>query len=339
MGTVRIGRMRLLYVGIPVLAAAAQVASAQGSAAAAPVSVPQHIANDMLTLFGSHKGYRITHAKGLVVTGSFTPSPGAAALTKAAQFKAVTPVIARFSDGTGIPTIPDANPNASPRGLAVRFQFPNGAYTDIVANSHNGFVIATGEEFAAFLDAVIATKPTTPHPTPVEKFLSTHPNTLKFVQDPKPNPVSFADLSWFGNNAFVFVNAQGVKQPIRYQMIPLETPKYLDSATAAKEPPNYLFTELKQHLAKRPIKLRLLAQLPNAGDQTKDGSSPWPDDRKTVELGIITLSTVAAKSDSLQNALAFNPIFLTDGIQLSDDPLPEVRSAVYALSVLHRHQP
>jgi hypothetical protein len=34
---------------------------------------------------------------------------------------------------------------------------------------------------------------------------------------------------------------------------------------------------------------------------------------------------------------AFNPIFLTEGIELSDDPLVPLRSAVYALSVAHRH--
>jgi catalase len=315
----------------------AQPVFAQAAAAPAPqVSLPQHIANDMLTLFGSHPGYRITHAKGMVVTGTFAPSPQAATLSRAAHFAAPTQVTARFSDGTGIPTIPDANPNASPHGFAVRFMLPNGAFTDIVANSHNGFVVGTGEEFAAFLDAVVATKPNSPHPTPVEKFVSTHPNALKFVTDPEPNPVSFADLSWYGNNAFIFVNAQGAKQAVRYQIVPVEMPKFLDSATAAKEPPNYLFTELTHRLAKTPIKLRLLAQLANPGDQTKDGSSIWPDSRKTVELGIITLTTVAPNNLALQKQLAFNPIYVTDGIQLSDDPLPEIRSAVYALSVARR---
>lgn len=326
--------LRLLAIAALTVTTATSLA-AQG-AAAPPVNVPQHIANDMLTLFGSHPGYRITHAKGLVVTGSFAPSPQAATLSKAAHFKAPTQVTARFSDGTGVPTIPDADPNASPRGLAVRFMLPGGAFTDIVANSHNGFIVGTGEDFATFLDAVIATKPTTPHPNPVEQFLSTHPNALKFVKDPKPNPVSFADLSWYGNNAFIFVNAQGTKQAIRYQIVPVETPKFLDSAAAAKEPPNYLFSELERHLKSKPIKLRLLAQLANPGDQTKDGSAIWPDDRKTVELGVITLTTVAPNNAALQKQLAFNPIYVTDGIQLSDDPLPEIRSAVYALSVARR---
>jgi hypothetical protein len=38
-------------------------------------SVPQHIADDFLTLFGSHPSYRIGHTKGIVLAGTFTPSP------------------------------------------------------------------------------------------------------------------------------------------------------------------------------------------------------------------------------------------------------------------------
>jgi catalase len=159
-------------------------------------SLPQRLADDFVTLFGSHSGYRINHAKDIVVTGTFTPSPGAAALSRAVHFTAVTPVIVRYSDGTGLPMIPDNNPNASPHGIAIRFTLPSGAYTDIVALAHNGFVVGTGEDFADFLEAAAATKPTSPHPTPIEAFLHGHPHALTFVTDPEPNPVSFADLTW-----------------------------------------------------------------------------------------------------------------------------------------------
>ncbi|HWZ60446.1 MAG TPA: catalase family peroxidase [Gemmatimonadaceae bacterium] len=330
----------------PRIVVAALFVAAQSLAAQAPAGtpaqpsakpLPQRLADDFIALFGSHPGYRINHAKGLIVTGTFTPAPGAAGLSKAQHLKGpVVPVMVRYSDPTGLPMIPDASPNASPHGIALRFMLPGGAYTDIVSISHNGFVVGTGEEFAEFLEAVAATKPTSPHPNPVETFLHGHPRALKFVTDPKPNPVSFADLSWYGNNALIFTNAQGVKQAGRYQFVPMGTPKFLDSATAAKEPPNYLFDELKVHLKKEPIKFRVLVQLPNPGDQTSDGSIVWPSDRKTVELGVVTLTTVAAKNDSLQKALAFNPIYLTDGIALSDDPLIQIRSAVYALSVARR---
>jgi len=304
-------------------------------------SLQQRIADDFIALAGGvHPGYRIAHAKGIVLTGTFAPSRGATSLSRAPHLvTASTPVIARYSNGSGVPDVADNSPHAVPRGLALRFQLPNGAYTDIVANSHNGFVVGTGEDFAAFLDAVLATKPDSKHPSPIEAFLGTHPAALKFVTDPARVPVSFATEGYYGNDAFIFVNAQNVKQPGRYRLVPVGGPEYLDSAAAAKVSANYLFDELTRRLAKQPVKVRVLVQLPNPGDPTSDASVVWPDDRKLVELGVVTLTTVAPDNAEVSRKLQFNPIFLSDGIQLSDDPLPPLRSAVYALSVANRRSP
>src|SRR2546428_11666733 len=206
---------------------------------------------------------------------------------------ASTPVIARFSNGSGVPDVADNSPHAVPRGLALRFQLPNGAYTDIVANSHNGFVVGTGEEFAAFLDAALATKPDSKHPSPIEAFLGTHPAAMKFVTDPARVPVSFATEVYYGNDAFIFVNARNVKQPGRYRLVPVGRPKYLDPAPAAKVAAHYLFDELTRRLAEQPGEGRVAGQLPNPGDPTADASVVWPDDRQPVELGVATLATVA----------------------------------------------
>jgi catalase len=323
---------RRLFVTVALVIAAPLAAQTSAK------SLPQRLADDFVTLNGSHTGYRINHAKGIIVTGTFTPSAGASAVSRAVHFAAVTPVMVRFSDGTGLPTIPDNNSHASPHGIAIRFTLPSGAYTDIVALAHNGFVVGTGEDFAEFLEAAAATKADSPHPTPIETFLHGHPHALKFVTDPEPNPASFADLSWFGNNALTFLNAKGVKQAGRYKFVPVEAPTFLDSTAAANMPPDYLMDEITHRLAaKHPVQLRMFVQLANPGDQTADGSVVWPDDRKLVEMGVLTLTTVAPNNAALQRSTAFSPIFLTDGIQLSDDPLISLRGAVYALSAARRH--
>lgn len=285
-----------------------------------------------------HTGFRINHAKGLIVTGTFTPAPSAKTVSKAAHLQSTAvPVIVRFSDASGNPMIPDPNPNGSPRGMAIRFTLPNGGFTDIVAISHNGFIVGTGEEFLAFLTAVSQTTATSPHPNPVEKFLGTHPRSAKFLQDVSVLSPSFANLAYFGNNAFVFVDAAGTKRAFRYQILPEAGLKTLDAAQLAKEGPNYLYDDITAKLKAGPVKYKVVAQMANPGDQTKDGSMVWPADRKIVELGTVMLTTVAPDNAALQVNTAFNPIFLTDGIELSDDPMVPLRSAVYALSVAHRH--
>jgi catalase len=79
-------------------------------------------------------------------------------------------------------------------------------------------------------------------------------------------------------------------------------------------------------------------QLPNAGDPTNDPSLVWPDDRKMIEVGVISIASVVADSKAGERALVFFPTTLTDGIELSDDPFPSLRTSVYALSFAHRQQ-
>src|SRR5689334_877312 len=142
---------------------------------------------------GVHSGFRPAHAKGTLLRGTFRPSADAASLTRAPHVqRASTPVTVRFSDFAGIPTVPDNDPQgASPRGMAVLFHLAEHSHTDIVAHSVDMFPSRTAEGFLEFLRAVIATRPTDPHPNAIEKFLGAHPAALAFVQAPKPIPSSF----------------------------------------------------------------------------------------------------------------------------------------------------
>jgi catalase len=299
----------------------------------------QQIFETMVQIQGNVSGFRLVHAKGIVCEGSFMPSQAAADISKAAHFQsASSPVIIRFSNGSPNPAIMDNSPDAGPRGMAIRFKLPGGEQTDIVAMSHNGFVVGTGEEFLALQRAVAATDPRKPHPWPIEEFMSSHPLALKFVQENQVIPASFANESFFSNDSFIFVNKKGVKQAGRYQIIPLAGRQVLSEAEAKTKSGDFLMHDLKTRLEKEPIKFRLVVQLPNDGDPTNDPSLVWPEDRKKIDVGVISVTSVVADSAAAERALAFDPINLADGVELSDDPLPALRSRVYALSVAHRRQ-
>ncbi len=300
--------------------------------------ISQQIAELMFRAPGTQPGYRPVHAKGIVCKGIFTASPAASAISVAEHFQgAEVPVTVRFSDGAPSPTVSDSDPAASPRGMAIRFLLPNGQSTDIVAISHNGFLVATGEEFLELVKAQAATDPSKPHPWPIEAFLGSHPAAMKFVKDPAPAPVSFATEAFFANNAFAFVDKSGAKQVGRYQILPVGGAQHLDDAAAKAKTQNFLIDELAPHLAKQPAKFRLVLQLAAPGDNTADSTVVWSDDHKKVVLGTITINSVDPDSPATEKKLAFDPTRLTDGIELSDDPLPRIRSRVYALSVAHRY--
>lgn len=307
---------------------------------AAPQSekdLAQQILDVMVQIPGNKPGYRPLHAKGIVCRGTFTATKDAVQLSRAEHFRGATvPVTVRFSDSPPDPAVSDVAPDAAPRGLSIRFQLSGGKVADIISSSHNGFFAGTGEEVLAFQKAKLATDRSKPHPWPIEEFLSSHPRALKFVKDPKPTPISFASEAYYADNAFRFVSKKGIKQAGRYQILPVVGQHYLTEAEAKTKSPNFLFEELRNHLAQEPVKFRLLVQLPNPEDPTDDASIVWPDDRKTVEMGIITISSVVPDSDAAQKELGFDPTNLTDGIELSDDPLPALRSRVYMLSRMYR---
>jgi catalase len=285
---------------------------------------------------GPHKGFRANHAKGVMAEGTFTPSPSAASFSKAPHFAMSVPVLVRFSDTTGVPTLPDADPNASPHGMAIRFTLPDGSYTDIVSISANTFPVATPEDFLAFLQAAAQSGPDAQKPTPIEKFLSTHPAAVKFLSSPRPPPVSFGTLAFYGVNAFKFSNAEGVSRYARYQIIPVAGEHALSDADAKKADPNYLMDELPKRIAQGPVRFRLLAQVANEGDPVNDGTAVWPDDRKLISLGIISLTSTVKDQVTAQKVIMFSPLNLQSGIEPSADPVLLARPAAYGVSFSQR---
>jgi hypothetical protein len=67
------------------------------------------------------------------------------------------------------------------------------------------------------------------------------------------------------------------------------------------------FEEIKTRLVSGPVKFRLLL--------------------------VITIRSTVADNAKAENDLAFDPARLADGIELSNDPLPALRSRVYAKAV------
>jgi catalase len=327
---------RIARVGL-LAAAACCSGAAFGAGEQGEKSLAEQIFETMIQVHGTNPAFRAAHAKGIVCQGTFTPSKEAAGLSKAAHFKGGTiPVTVRFSDASPDPFIPDNS--GQPRGMAIRFAFPGGA-TDIVSLSHNGFVVGTGEDFLALQKAIVATDPSKPHPWPIEAFIGAHPLAAKFVKEIQVAPVSFGTQAFFSNDAFIFVDGKGVKQAGRYKILPVGGQQDLSEADAKTRSPDYLFEELKARLSRGPIKYRIVVQLANAGDPTKDPSLVWPDDRKTIDVGTLDITSVAADSDTAQKTLVFFPTNLTEGIELSDDPFPLLRTSVYALSFARRQRP
>jgi catalase len=297
-------------------------------------SLANQIVDIFYKIYGSHPGFRVNHAKGIVAEGSFVATPAAAALSRAALFDGSSiPFTLRFSNDGGFPAIPDGAPG-NIKGIAVKFHMPGRSEADIVMLAVKTFPMATGEGFRDLLMAISESPDGAPKPTRLDEFAASHPTVLASFST-AGTPDSFAHEEYRGLDAFIFIDKAGRRQAVRYITSPEER-VYLTADEAARQSPDFLIDDLAQRTAKKPVVFHLTAQLAEASDQTKDPSEPWPNDRQVVDLGVVTLDQVLVNSREVQKDLLFLPTNLPDGIELSDDRLPAIRSAVYGVAFARR---
>jgi catalase len=309
------------------------------STGSAEHSTPEELVDALNGVFGKQqRGVRAVHAKGIDLQGTFRPGNSASSLSKAPHLqKASVPITVRFSNFAGIPTIPDTDGLATPRGMSIKFHLPDNSDTDIVAHSFNGFPSATTDEFREFLIALGSSGPGTAKPTPIEVFLSSHPIAKKFLESQLPPPVSFGTVSYFGVNTFKFINGKGTVTFGRYQIRPEDGDQSLPKAETAKVYPNYLSKEIRERITKGPIRFKLLLQIAEQGDELDDPSIAWPDARKRVELGTIEITQAVADNAAAELKLLFIPGALPPGIEIQD-PMIQSRSDAYPVSYDRRTQ-
>jgi catalase len=168
-------------------------------------------------------------------------------------------------------------------------------------------------------------------------FLDRHPETAAAMKIIKQSPPSagFADSTFYGLNAFHFTNGAGATVPVRWSLIPQQGVQ-APAAPSSKPGKDYLFDDLIHALAQRPLTWRLVITIGEPGDPTNDATKPWPQSRRSVEAGTVTIGAVQTEEAGNARDINFDPLVLPDGITASDDPIPRARSAVYARSFTRR---
>ncbi|KAF9694295.1 hypothetical protein EKO04_007818 [Ascochyta lentis] len=325
-------------------------------------TLPKELVDEMQRLFGKHAGYRTTHAKGLLVEGSFTPTEQARTLSVASHFNnASTPVIARFSVGGGIPHIPDADDGATPKGLAVRFLIDEHTHTDLISHTFNGFATRTGEDFLAFLQVFRAfqttkalldkakaagddtTKETATFKAaaaPFQAFLTSHPSAATFVNSPKPNPFNYGTITYYEPNTHILTNRDGKVTNVRYRLDP-EDGEHLhpdDPSQLKVLGQSYLEEDLQQRFPSKPIIFNIQAHIANSDDIIDDATIPYKS-TKFVSVGKLIINKVSDDNVAKQQQIALSPtpdLCGIKGIKASADPLIQARKGVYYISVDQR---
>ena len=290
-----------------------------------PVSVVQTMEHN----FGVHHGYRRNHAKGFCATGSFQASAEAKALSKSTLFDGKAhPAVARYSSATGLPTIPDTT--EVPHGLGLEFELGEGHVHNFSMIDVPYFVAATPEAFVESLKASTAEA--------VQAFQVKYPESKPFYEwlGHHNPPASFATDSFYSLNAFEFVNEAGKSQFVRWHFSPEAGDKEVEKSAVAKASPNFLEEEFKARVRKGPARWTMIATLAEKGDNVTNATEVWPKTRKEVTLGTLTLTEYSPQASGPCNKINYDPTRVSEGVNISDDPILHFRAPAYAVSYSKR---
>jgi catalase len=312
-------------------------ALALGTAAvpAAADTDPEALVDALDAVFGKKEGKRTAHPQGFCVKGSFTPTDDAVKLSRAQHLagKGPWPVIGRFSMAGGNPSAPN-NTRDIARGLALHFDLGGGTTTDMVLINAPVFGAKTPEKFLELLQTV-ATK----DKTKIDAFFAANPEstTQGTWLKARPVPASYATTSYFGVHTFTLTNSEGKSQIIKWKLVPQGGEVGLTDEEAAAKAPDFYKPELTARLGKGPAVFELTAILGEPGDALDDPTALWPEERKSVKVGELTIA--ALEDDKTCDAGIFDPTNVTDGIEgPANDGIFAIRSPAYAISFSRRAQ-
>jgi catalase len=296
---------------------------------------PEQAVQAAKEVFGHHPGHRALHAKGTLCKGTFTAAPAGTALTRAAHMRGdPVPATIRFSNGAGNPRVPDYAPDV--RGLAVKLYLPDDSRTDMVAQTAPRFPVRTPE---GFVELLRASHPSPSMPIRFARFLARHPTAARSLPANtaalRP-PASYAACRFYAIHAFRWVDADGGSRYVRYSFEPELHERPLSPVAARRKGRDYLQQDIRERLERGPVRFTLILQIAGEGDNVDDPTSVWPKDRPRLEAGTLEVAGLETERETGGDVVVFDPTRVTDGIELSGDPILNFRSPAYGASVAYR---
>jgi catalase len=245
----------------------------------------------------------------------------------------------RFGVGGANPQAPDTG--RSTRSLSVHFETQGGDVWDMANISAPIFGAPTPEVLVQGL-LVRRPDPATgrPNSEAIAAFTAANPATTRqgrWLAATLP-PASWATTPYWGVNAFRFRGADGELRHARWVFEPRAGTQRLTEEQMRSLPANFLADELRGRVAAGPVEFDMVLQFPGPGDDVTDPTVAWPEDRPRAVVGRLTVTEVASGPGGPCDPISFMTLDQPPGIELSDDPTLQARSAAYAVSLSRRQR-
>ncbi|HEY4173550.1 MAG TPA: catalase family peroxidase [Rhodopila sp.] len=273
-------------------------------------------------------GHRRNHAKGICFTGVFDANGAGSALSRAEVFaRGQYPALGRFNLATPDPNAQDATVRV--RGFGLRISTPDGQEWRMAMIDAPFFAVSTPQ---AFYQLLLASG--SKDPNAMKTFAGAHPEIAAFGAWAKTAPwtSSYAEEQFNSLDSFIFTDGSGAEHAVRWSLVPAAQAVPISPADLAKRGPDYLEQEITERVHGAPQRWTMVVTVANPGDPTADPTKAWPEDRRKVEVGTLTVQQIEAEPDGPCRDINFDPTVLPAGMRTSDDPFPAARSSAYAKS-------
>lgn len=287
---------------------------------------------------------RVVHAKGWGAHGEFTVTGDVSRYTLAKVFNRVgkkTKVLVRFSTVAG--GRDSADTVRDPRGFAVKFYTEDGIL-DIVGNNTPVFFIRDPMKFPDFIHSQKKNPRTNlTDPNAQWDFLSLTPESINQVTilfSDQGIPYGFRFMDGFGTDTFVWYNAKGSYNFVKYHFISQQGLKYIPAEEAEKiagENPDFAGEDLRDAIAKGKFpswKLYVQIMSPEQAETYRfdpfDTTKTWyEEDFPLIEVGVMTLNRNPLNFFNEVEQAAFCPANMVPGTAPSQDKMLQGRLFAY----------
>jgi catalase len=186
-----------------------------------------------------------------------------------------------------------------------------------------------------------ASKPSPALPLKFARFLARNPGAAPGLPTNAKAllpPASYATIRYYAIHAYRWLDDDGSAHYVRYTFVPEASERAPAPWQARRRGRDYLQHEIRERLARGPVRFKLVIQVaePTHGDDVDDPTSVWPKQRARHSAGTLELTGLDTEREKGTDVLVFDPVRVTDGIELSDDPILRFREHAYSASVARR---
>ena len=219
---------------------------------------------------------------------------------------------------------------SKPRGLAIKLNGENEAWTMVMLNTEINFA-KNPQEFGQFFEMNIPVnrKVDKENVAKLMKEVDSYRNFIEYNSKRGITP-SVSNIEFYSIHTFMFKDKKsGDMIPARWKFVPVDSIKYLTKEESEKKSDKFLEDDFSKYVKNKPVSYKMYLVYANKNDVTNDTTALWTGEHKEDFVGTLNVSEYSGNEC---NSDVYFPSEIPTGVGAPNDPLFDVRNQAYAIT-------